>query len=144
MHQRNIQLGCGGISTDYLATVASFPNPDDKIRSLALKVQGGGNVGNALTAAARLGLAPRVISKVPPLLALPFPTLSWPTNTGRRCFSNDKPSKFESCLDQVANDAMGRSILKELQDDGVDTSYMVVCAILSCLSNAANAASITQ
>ncbi|GJN35204.1 hypothetical protein PR202_gb23953 [Eleusine coracana subsp. coracana] len=84
-----IVLGCGGISTDYLATVASFPNPDDKIRSLALKMQGGGNVGNALTAAARLGLAPRMISK-------------------------------------VANDAMGRSILKELQEDGVDTSYMVV------------------
>ncbi|KAK3123212.1 hypothetical protein QOZ80_8AG0626310 [Eleusine coracana subsp. coracana] len=84
-----IVLGCGGISTDYLATVASFPNPDDKIRSLALKMQGGGNVGNALTAAARLGLASRIISK-------------------------------------VANDAMGRSILKELQEDGVDTSYMVV------------------
>jgi len=48
----------------YLATVASFPNPDDKIRSLAFKVQGGGNTGNALTAAARLGLRPRIISKV--------------------------------------------------------------------------------
>ncbi|CAO1940566.1 unnamed protein product [Urochloa humidicola] len=59
-----IVLGCGGISVDYLATVASFPNPDDKIRSLELKVQGGGNTGNALTAAARLGLRPRIISKV--------------------------------------------------------------------------------
>jgi sugar/nucleoside kinase (ribokinase family) len=59
-----LQLGCGGISVDYLATVASFPNPDDKIRSLALKMQGGGNTGNALTAAARLGLRPRIISKV--------------------------------------------------------------------------------
>ncbi|OEL35048.1 hypothetical protein BAE44_0003932 [Dichanthelium oligosanthes] len=29
------QLGCGATSVDYLATVASFPNPDDKIRSLA-------------------------------------------------------------------------------------------------------------
>ncbi|TVU06552.1 hypothetical protein EJB05_49773 [Eragrostis curvula] len=84
-----VVLGCGGISTDYLATVASFPNPDDKIRSLELKVQGGGNVGNALTAAARLGLAPRIISK-------------------------------------VANDALGRNILRELQADGVDTTYMVV------------------
>ncbi|WVZ92274.1 hypothetical protein U9M48_038352 [Paspalum notatum var. saurae] len=82
-------LGCGGISVDYLATVASFPNPDDKIRSLELKVQGGGNAGNALTAAARLGLRPRIISK-------------------------------------VANDAQGRSILSELQADGVDTSYMLV------------------
>ena len=58
------QIGCGAINVDYLATVASFPNPDDKIRSLELKVQGGGNTGNALTAAARLGLRPRVISKV--------------------------------------------------------------------------------
>ncbi|RCV31757.1 hypothetical protein SEVIR_6G211000v4 [Setaria viridis] len=59
-----VVLGCGGIAVDYLATVASFPNPDDKIRSLELKVQGGGNTGNALTAAARLGLRPRIISKV--------------------------------------------------------------------------------
>eukprot|EP00267_Zea_mays_P033112 XP_008667287.1 uncharacterized protein LOC100273018 isoform X1 [Zea mays] len=84
-----VVLGCGGISVDYLAAVASFPNPDDKIRSLALKVQGGGNTGNALTAAARLGLRPRIISK-------------------------------------VANDAQGRSILSELQTDGVDTSYILV------------------
>ncbi|CAL5000460.1 unnamed protein product [Urochloa decumbens] len=83
-----LQLGCGASSVDYLATVASFPNPD-KIRSLALKVQGGGNTGNALTAAARLGLHPRIISK-------------------------------------VANDAQGRNVLKELQDDGIDTSYMLV------------------
>jgi hypothetical protein len=75
-----LQLGCGAASVDYLATVASFPNPDDKIRSLALKVQGGGNTGNALTAAARLGLRPRIISKVtsvpfflPYIVLVPFP-----------------------------------------------------------------------
>ncbi|KAF0900839.1 hypothetical protein E2562_035475 [Oryza meyeriana var. granulata] len=84
-----VVLGCGAVSADYLATVASFPNPDDKIRSLTLKVQGGGNTGNALTAAARLGLRPRIISK-------------------------------------VSNDPQGRNILKELQDDGVDTSYILV------------------
>jgi hypothetical protein len=33
-----VQLGYGGISTDYLATIASLPHPDDKIRSLTLKV----------------------------------------------------------------------------------------------------------
>ncbi|XP_039001041.1 sulfofructose kinase-like isoform X1 [Hibiscus syriacus] len=60
----NQQLGCGQVSVDFLATVASFPNPDDKIRSTSLKVQGGGNAGNALTCAARLGLNPRLISKV--------------------------------------------------------------------------------
>ncbi|KAI3526539.1 hypothetical protein L1887_05796 [Cichorium endivia] len=57
-------LGFGGVSVDLLATVASFPNPDDKIRSTSMKVQGGGNAGNALTCAARLGLNARLISKV--------------------------------------------------------------------------------
>ncbi|XP_021893740.1 uncharacterized protein LOC110811524 [Carica papaya] len=59
-----ILLGCGSVSVDFLATVASYPQPDDKIRSTSLKVQGGGNAGNALTCAARLGLNPRLISKV--------------------------------------------------------------------------------
>lgn len=49
---------------DFLAVVAAYPKPDEKIRSTSLKVQGGGNVGNALTCAARLGLTPRIISKV--------------------------------------------------------------------------------
>lgn len=82
------QLGCGGISVDFLAAVNAYPNPDDKIRTTSLKVQGGGNVGNALTCAARLGLIPRLISK-------------------------------------VADDAQGRSILEELEADGVDTSFFV-------------------
>ncbi|KAL8262023.1 hypothetical protein R6Q59_026072 [Mikania micrantha] len=57
-------LGFGGVGVDLLATVDKFPNPDDKIRSTSLKVQGGGNAGNALTCAARLGLNARLISKV--------------------------------------------------------------------------------
>jgi sugar/nucleoside kinase (ribokinase family) len=81
-----VQLGYGGISTDYLATIASLPNPDDKIRSLTLKVQGGGNVGNALTAVAHLGLAPRVISKVHPFSFSLFPPQFFLTKTGRSCF----------------------------------------------------------
>lgn len=87
--ESQIIVGVGGIGLDYLATVVAFPKPDDKIRSTNLKVQGGGNTGNALTCAARLGLKPRLISK-------------------------------------VANDAQGSSILSELEDDGVDTSYIVV------------------
>ncbi|CAN8326331.1 unnamed protein product [Cochlearia groenlandica] len=59
-----IVLGCGGVAVDFLATVDSYPEPDDKIRSTSLKVQGGGNAGNALTCAARLGLNARLISKV--------------------------------------------------------------------------------
>ncbi|KAI4349315.1 hypothetical protein L6164_009920 [Bauhinia variegata] len=59
-----IVLGCGSVSLDFLATVAAYPKPDDKIRSTNLKVEGGGNTGNALTCLARLGLKPRIISKV--------------------------------------------------------------------------------
>ncbi|XP_057847540.2 uncharacterized protein LOC131057390 isoform X8 [Cryptomeria japonica] len=62
--EQRIVVGCGTVATDYLATVAAFPKPDEKIRSTNLQVQGGGNVGNALTGAARLGLCPRIISKV--------------------------------------------------------------------------------
>lgn len=82
-------MGCGGVSLDYSAVVATYPKPDDKIRSTSLKVQGGGNAGNALTCTARLGLSPRLISK-------------------------------------IADDAQGRSILDELEADGVDTSFLVV------------------
>uniref|UniRef100_M1CEW8 Kinase n=1 Tax=Solanum tuberosum TaxID=4113 RepID=M1CEW8_SOLTU len=49
---------------DYLVTVDSYPKPDDKIRSTSFQVHGGGNIGNAMTCAARLGLTPRSISKV--------------------------------------------------------------------------------
>ncbi|XP_028121987.1 ribokinase-like isoform X3 [Camellia sinensis] len=59
-----LQLGCGSVTEDFLAAVAAFPNPDDKIRSTSFQIQGGGNTGNALTCAARLGLKPRLISKV--------------------------------------------------------------------------------
>ncbi|KAF9612170.1 hypothetical protein IFM89_038358 [Coptis chinensis] len=62
--ENRIVLGCGATCIDYLATVDSYPKPDDKIRSTSLKIQGGGNAGNALTCAARLGLNPRLISKV--------------------------------------------------------------------------------
>ncbi|XP_058094934.1 uncharacterized protein LOC131240618 isoform X7 [Magnolia sinica] len=62
--EKRIVVGCGAVGLDFLATVATYPKPDDKIRSTSLKVQGGGNTGNALTSAARLGLTPRVISKV--------------------------------------------------------------------------------
>ncbi|XP_068662940.1 uncharacterized protein [Aristolochia californica] len=62
--EKRIVLGCGGLGLDYLVMVAAFPKPDHKIRSTNSLVQGGGNAGNALTGAARLGLAPRLIAKV--------------------------------------------------------------------------------
>ncbi|XP_042974421.1 ribokinase-like isoform X2 [Carya illinoinensis] len=57
-------VGCGSAVVDYLAAVAAYPKPDEKIRTTSLMVQGGGNAGNALTCVARLGLNPRLISKV--------------------------------------------------------------------------------
>ncbi|CAJ2632828.1 unnamed protein product [Trifolium pratense] len=87
--ENSIVVGCGGVGLDLLATVAAFPQPDQKIRSTSFKIQGGGNTGNALTCAACLGLKPRIISK-------------------------------------IADDTQGRSILDELQADGVDTSFIVV------------------
>lgn len=57
-------VGMGGIGVDYLASVAAYPEANDKLRTQQLEVQGGGNCGNALTATARLGLQPVIISKV--------------------------------------------------------------------------------
>jgi len=33
-----VQVGCGAVGLDLLATVASFPKPDQKIRSTSFKV----------------------------------------------------------------------------------------------------------
>lgn len=33
-------MGCGTVSTDYLASVAAFPQPDEKLRSTDLQVIG--------------------------------------------------------------------------------------------------------
>lgn len=57
-------VGMGSAGMDYLAEVASFPKPDDKMRTENLELQGGGNCGNALTAVARLGLKPVIVSKI--------------------------------------------------------------------------------
>ncbi|GAX78658.1 hypothetical protein CEUSTIGMA_g6096.t1 [Chlamydomonas eustigma] len=57
-------LGMGSCCVDYLAAVKTFPCPDEKLRTDALEVQGGGNCANALTAAARLGLSTTLVSKI--------------------------------------------------------------------------------
>jgi len=33
-----VQVGCGAAGVDFLATVATYPKPDDKIRSTSFKV----------------------------------------------------------------------------------------------------------
>ncbi|XP_043718596.1 ribokinase-like isoform X2 [Telopea speciosissima] len=62
--EKRIVVGCGGAGIDFLAEVAAFPKPNEKIRSTSWKVQGGGDAANALTCASRLGLNPRLISKI--------------------------------------------------------------------------------
>lgn len=57
-------VGMGSAGIDYLAQVASYPKPDEKLRTERLEAQGGGNCGNALTAAARLGLSPWIVTKI--------------------------------------------------------------------------------
>ncbi|KAI4351187.1 hypothetical protein L6164_005567 [Bauhinia variegata] len=59
-----IVVGFGSTCIDFLAEVTAFPQPNQKIRTTNFKVQGGGNAGNALTCASRLGLKPRIISMV--------------------------------------------------------------------------------
>ena len=58
-------VGVGAVCVDFLARVGRFPRPDEKLRTEGpLETQGGGNCGNALCAAARLGTAPRIVAKV--------------------------------------------------------------------------------
>lgn len=57
-------LGLGAAAIDYIAEVEKFPSPDDKIRTISLKMEGGGNAGNTMTAVSRLGVHASIISKV--------------------------------------------------------------------------------
>ncbi|CAH8322584.1 unnamed protein product [Eruca vesicaria subsp. sativa] len=97
-----IVLGCGGATVDFLATVDSYPNPDDKIRSTSLKVQGGGNAGNALTCAARLGLTSRLISKV----------------------ANDSQGK--GILEELESDGVDTSFLVVSKEGNTPFTYVIV------------------
>ncbi|CAL0299639.1 unnamed protein product [Lupinus luteus] len=97
-----VVVGCGGIAVDFLAVVDSYPNPDDKIRTINLKIQGGGNVGNALTCVARLGLNPRVISKV----------------------AND--SQGMSILDELQADGVDTSFLVVSEEGTSPFTYIIV------------------
>ncbi|KAK9822274.1 hypothetical protein WJX74_002061 [Apatococcus lobatus] len=64
-HGKPKLVGMGGCGLDMLAQVATFPEPDTKSRTEQMETQGGGNAGNALTSAARLGLSrPALITKI--------------------------------------------------------------------------------
>ncbi|XP_040869737.1 putative ribokinase/pfkB superfamily isoform X3 [Glycine max] len=116
--ENTIVVGCGAAGVDFLATVATYPKPDDKIRSTSFKIQGGGNAGNALTCTARLGLKPRIISKVFLYLShLHCVHVFFFLSILVLCFFY---------FHKVADDTQGREILHELEVDGVDTSFMAV------------------
>lgn len=97
-----IVVGCGSACLDYLAAVASYPKPDDKIRSTSFKVQGGGNAANALTCAARLGLNPRLITKV----------------------ANDTQGK--GILDELQADGVDTSYIVVSEDGNSPFTYIIV------------------
>ncbi|CAN7070533.1 unnamed protein product [Brassica oleracea var. botrytis] len=100
-----IVIGCGGTTVDFLATVDSYPKPDDKIRSTSLKVQGGGNAGNAVTCAARLGLTCRLISKA-------------------RIVANDSQGK--GILEELESDGVDTSFLVVSKEGNTPFTYVIV------------------
>ena len=60
-----VVLGLGVACVDMIATVDTFPRPDDKIRALDVDLFSGGNIGNTLTAISKLGAArTKVLTKI--------------------------------------------------------------------------------
>lgn len=57
-------LGIGACCIDTIADISSFPEPDDKIRALRTTVAGGGNAGNSMVAARRLGISCGIMTKL--------------------------------------------------------------------------------
>uniref|UniRef100_A0A7S3ENN4 Carbohydrate kinase PfkB domain-containing protein n=1 Tax=Rhodosorus marinus TaxID=101924 RepID=A0A7S3ENN4_9RHOD len=57
-------VGLGAAAIDLLASVDTFPNPDDKIRTVSFEVAGGGNCANTLTAVRRLGIPCSILTKI--------------------------------------------------------------------------------
>ncbi|CAJ1968274.1 unnamed protein product [Sphenostylis stenocarpa] len=97
-----IIVGFGGVGVDFLAVVPFFPNPDTKIRTTEFKVQGGGNTGNTMTCAARLGLKPRIISKL----------------------ANDAPGK--AMLEELEAEGVDTSFLVVSKEGTSPFSYIIV------------------
>ncbi|CAM9404897.1 unnamed protein product [Scytosiphon promiscuus] len=57
-------LGLGSAGVDFLAAVDRYPSADEKVRTQSLEIMGGGNCGNTLSAASRLGLDACIATKV--------------------------------------------------------------------------------
>ncbi|KAL3139196.1 hypothetical protein ABBQ32_005971 [Trebouxia sp. C0010 RCD-2024] len=81
-------VGLGLACWDFLAQVATFPKPDDKMRTERMETRGGGNCANALTAASRLGADTYLVTK-------------------------------------LGKDSIGDQIVSELENDGVNTQFVL-------------------
>ncbi|CBN75591.1 PfkB-type carbohydrate kinase [Ectocarpus siliculosus] len=57
-------LGLGSAGVDFIAAVDRYPTADEKVQTQSLQVLGGGNCGNTLSAASRLGLDACLATKV--------------------------------------------------------------------------------
>ena len=60
----NTVLVVGASCLDYVAEVGHFPSPDEKLRTNALTICGGGNAGNTATCLSRLDIPVKLISKI--------------------------------------------------------------------------------
>jgi hypothetical protein len=89
--------GFGVACVDQVLVMESYPKPDTKVRSLSSMRAGGGNIGNSLTAMARLTRGP------------PY---SW-------------PSRFEVWT-KVGDDDAGNLLLNEFSHEGIDCTHVVV------------------
>ncbi|GJD10556.1 Ketohexokinase [Galdieria sulphuraria] len=57
-------VGVGMAGLDFIAKVATFPEPDQKLRTLDSSIQGGGNAANTLTCLRRLGIEVILVTKI--------------------------------------------------------------------------------
>ena len=106
-------VGMGACCIDYLAGVASYPKPDEKIRSESFKTEGGGNAGNAMTCLARLVKASDETSE----------------ETSEAKGKKGKKGEREMELDirvvsKVGSDAAGSAIVDGLEAEGIDCSQV--------------------
>lgn len=57
-------VGVGAAGLDFVAVVAKFPEPDQKIRTREYTVEGGGNAANTMTCLRRLGINSVLVTKI--------------------------------------------------------------------------------
>jgi hypothetical protein len=145
-----IRTGELKVSSSYRSSPLQLPQPAASLLTIcfatgaffgnaaALQISGGGNAGNALTAAARLGLNTRVTSKV----TAPTTCYACESCSSTYTFMEHPHSLSRGGIHsmihlprvpdqvywfyQVANDETGGTVLSELMEAGIDTSHVIV------------------